>query len=288
MSTPRNLQTQLESLTTVPPMPELARRILDLGAAPDAGELIAVVELDPGLSAQMMRQAASPFYGYRGKVDSVRDAITRVLGVDRALHLAFGVAAGRGLRCPSEGALGRKVIWVQAVYSAALMQSLASSVLHGTEASPGLSYLGGLLHNIGFLLLGHLYPADLQALNRAVAAEPGTSIMELERRLYQFDHAELGMWLMRKWNMPPEVIVAVHRHHEPDYRGEHAVYANLALLCDRVLQRLDLGDAGSEELPGDVLAALGLDEDDVTGALQNLLEVRSDLDSLANHMAAAA
>ena len=288
MLPPQNLRTRLESLTTFPPMPELARRIIDLGPTPEVGELVAIVELDPGLSAQMMRQAASPFYGYRGKVESVRDAITRVLGIDRALHLAFGIAAGHGMLSPAEGPLGRKVIWVHAVYSAALMQSLASIVALGIEASPGLCYLSGLLHNVGFLLLGHLFPDDLDTLNKLVASEPGTPVINLERRLFQSDHAEIGTWLMRKWNMPREVITAVCCHHDPGYRGDHAPYANLALISDRVLQRLDLGDAGSQDLPVDMLAYLGLSEDDVMGALQVLLEVRSDLDSLARHLAAAA
>ena len=288
MLPPQNLQTRLESLTTFPPMPEIARRIIELGPTPDVGELVAIVNLDPGLSAQMMRQAASPFYGYRGKVESVRDAVTRVLGIDRALRLAFGIAAGRGLLSPPEGPLGRKVIWVHAVYSAALMQSLAGSIALGIEASPGLCYLSGLLHNVGFLVLGHLFPEDLNALNKLVTSEPGMPVIELERRLFQSDHAEIGSWLMRKWNMPAEVITAVCCHHDSGYSGEHAPYANLALISDRVLQRLDLGDAGSEDLPVGMLTDLGLDEDDVTGALQDLLEVRSDLDSLARYLAAAA
>jgi len=113
-------------------------------------------------------------------------------------------------------------------------------------------------------------------------------VIDLEQRLFMTDHTEIGMWLMRKWNMPDEVITTVHKHHDGEYRGQFAVYANLALLADRLLQRLDMGDAGSEELPAAMPGALGLQEEDAMGALQNLLEARSDLDSLASHLATAA
>ena len=67
-------------------------------------------------------------------------------------------------------------------------------------------------------------------------------------------------------------------------RGENALYANLALLADRLLQRLGQGGADSEELPAELLADLGLQEADLMDAVQRLLESRSDLDSLAAHM----
>jgi len=284
----KNIQSELEKLTTFPAMPELAHKILALGPRPEVNDLVAIVEIDPGLAAQIMRQAASPFFGYRGKVKSVRDAVTRVLGVDRAMNLAFGVAAGKALRSPSDGPVGRKAIWVHAAYSAALMQSLAECLPREAEVSPGLCYLSGLMHNIGLLLLGHLFPADLHTLNKAILDNPKVPVIDLEQRLFMTDHTEIGMWLMRKWNMPDEVITTVHKHHDGEYRGQFAVYANLALLADRLLQRLDMGDAGSEELPAAMPGALGLQEEDAMGALQNLLEARSDLDSLAGHLATAA
>jgi len=281
----RNIRSELEKLTSIPVMPELAQRIMALGPHPEVRKLVAIVELDPGLAGQMVRQATSPFYAYRGRVNSVSDAVTRVLGVEPALRLAFGVIAGKAMRSPADGPVGRKAVWLQAAYSAALMQSIAESLPKSNRALPGMCYLGGLMHNIGLLLLGHLFPSDLHALNKAVIENPSTPLINLEQRLFMTDHTEVGAWLMQKWNMPGEVITAVQRHHDETYRGENALYANLALLADRLLQRLGQGGADSEELPAGLLADLGLQEADLMDAVQRLLESRSDLDSLAAHMA---
>jgi HD-like signal output (HDOD) protein len=280
----RNIRSEIEKLTSIPVMPELAQRIMALGPHPEVRKLVAIVELDPGLAGQMVRQATSPFFGYRGRVNSVSDAITRVLGVEPALRLAFGVIAGKAMRSPADGPVGRKAVWLQAAYSAALMQSMAENLPKSNRALPGMCYLGGLMHNIGLLLLGHLFPSDLHALNKAVIENPSTPLINLEQRLFMADHTEVGAWLMQKWDMPEEVIIAVQRHHDETYRGENAIYANLALLADRLLQRLGQGGADSEELPAELLADLGLQEADLMDAVQRLLESRSDLDSLAAHM----
>ena len=195
--------------------------------------------------------------------------------------------AGKAMRSPVDGPVGRKAVWLHGAYSAALMQTMAEGLPKPGRALPGMCYLGGLMHNIGLLLLGHLFPSDLHALNKAVQECPTVPLTELEQRLFMTDHTEIGAWLMRKWNMPEEVITAVQKHHDESYRGENAVYANLALLADRLLQRLGKGDAGSEELPAEMLADLGLQETDLMDAVQRLLESRSDLDSLATHMGAA-
>jgi len=284
----KNIRLELDKLTSFPAMPEMASRILSLGSHPEVSELVEIVELDPGLAAQILRQATSPFFGYRGKVNSLRDAITRVLGMDRAMNLALGIAAGKALQCPVDGPVGRKAIWVHAAYSAALMQSLAECLPREKGVSPGMCYLGGLMHNIGLLVLGHLFPSELYSLTKAILASPRDAVIDLEQRLFMTNHTEIGMWLMNKWRMPGEVITVVSKHHDAEYQGDHAIYANLALLADRLLQRLEIGDAGSEELPVALLDSFGLEEDAAAGALQSVLESRSDLDSLASHLAAAA
>jgi len=283
----KNIRSMIEELSSIPAMPELAQKILALGPHPDVRKLVAIVELDPGLAGQMVRQATSPFFGYRGRINSVSDAVTRVLGVEPALRLAFGVIAGKAMRSPVDGPAGRKAVWLHGAYSAALMQSIAEGLPKSTRTLPGMCYLGGLMHNIGLLLLGHLFPSDLHMLNKAIKDNPTIPLIDLEQHLFMTDHTEIGAWLMQKWGMPDEVTVAVQKHHDENYRGENAIYANLALLADRLLKRLGIGDAGSEVLPAALLAELGLQEADLMDALQRLMDARSDLDSLASHMGTA-
>lgn len=282
-----DLRAQIEGMTGFPAMPEMARRILALGRQPDAQALAAIVELDPGIAGQLMRYASSPFFAYRGKLHSIRDAIARVLGVQPALDIALGAAAGKTFKGPVEGPLGRNAVWLHAVYSAALMQALAEQARpHDGALSAGLAYLGGLVHNFGFLLLGHLYPDDIHALNHALQTDPEAKVIATERRLFWTDHTQYGAWLLRKWGLPPEVVTMVHHHHNEAYHGPYADYVRLALVSDRLIQRLEIGDAGQLELPPTLVEPLGMDEEGLLAVFQRLLDARADLDQLAEDLAA--
>jgi len=84
-----DLKARIERLEKLPPMPEMAVKILRLSADPNAHvkELVEVIELDPSLASQIMRYASSPFFAYQGKIDSVHTAITRVLGYNTVMNL---------------------------------------------------------------------------------------------------------------------------------------------------------------------------------------------------------
>ncbi|RMG31490.1 MAG: HDOD domain-containing protein [Gammaproteobacteria bacterium] len=290
-----DLRRRIEQVYELPPMPEMARRIIALRDDPDAtvADLAAIVELDPSLAAQVVRHATSPYYGYRGKIRSIQDAITRVLGFDLVLNMALGLAAVKAFRNPVEGPLGLHAFWRHAVYSACLAQALAREVPEARRPEPGLAYLAGLLHNFGFLLLGHLFPPEFKLLNRLVAANPDKPVSALEKcvlgmgqaqDVLEMGHAALGAWLMQHWGMPEEIVVSLREHHDPDYAGPHAVYAQLVLLTDRLLKRMGIGEACATTLPETSLEVTGLDEATCEAVLEHLREEAADLDAMVRQL----
>ena len=154
-----DIKLRISRLKRLPPMPEMARRIVQLNSQPNSSvkDLVSVVELDPSLTMQVMRYASSPFFGYRGKVDSVHTAISRVLGYNMVMNLALGVTAAKSFKIPKNVPLGLDAFWRHAVYSAALVQALSTALPADIRPPAGLAYLAGLLHNFGHLLLGHLF-----------------------------------------------------------------------------------------------------------------------------------
>src|SRR3569623_1638383 len=201
----------------------------------------------------------------------------------------LGAAVGKPFKGPTEGRLGRNAVWLHAVYSAALMQALAESAVPAAgRFAPGVAYLCGLIHIIGFLLLGHLYPADIATLNQALSASPNAEVPAIERQLFWTDHTQFGGWLMSQWRMPAEVVAVVRYHHDETYQGPYAGYVSLALIADRLIQRLEIGDARETKKTPALLKAVGMSEDTVLAVFQRLLDGRADLDQLAESLAGAA
>jgi putative nucleotidyltransferase with HDIG domain len=284
-----DLEERIRQMSTLPPLPDSTRQLLELrnnprGTIPD---LVAIVETDPLLAAQVIRYARSAFYGYRGKVESLRDAINQVLGFDVVLHMALGFSASRALRMPADGPLGMRAFMRHSVYTAGLAQALNSALPPASRGKPGLVYLAGLLHDIGFAVLGHLFQAEFYLLNKAVATNPRVPVTLLEKRMLGVEHTQIGSWLMQGWKMPDEVIVAAREHHNEYYRGSHATYANLVLLAEHLLKGQQPSDAAGDEVPPAILTALGLDAARVIEVTTRVLEEsRPGLDEMAGIMVA--
>ena len=98
--TPLRISQRLEETLDLPPLPEVARRIIALRMIPDADgtELADILELDPGMSAQILSWARSPYYSSRGDVKTVEDAVNRVLGFDLVMNLSLGLALSNPAR----------------------------------------------------------------------------------------------------------------------------------------------------------------------------------------------
>ncbi len=282
------MKFRVQKTTELPPMPEMAQKIFSLNSNPYARiqDLAQVVEIDPSFAAQIIRYARSPFYGYRGKINSIHDAVARVLGYDLVMNIALGLASAAPFKHTHTGPLGLDAFWRHATYSAVLTQSMCSLVSKGPKPRAGMAYLAGLLHNFGFLVLGHVYPAEFKLLNEAVAAQPLTPIAELESEIVGVSHGDIGAWLMESWNMPAEVIAVVREHHNADYSGHFSEYARLVRLVDHLLKKFDLGDAPSGDLPVGLAQALGLTDVQIDTKFNKLLESRDELDSIAQHLAA--
>jgi HD-like signal output (HDOD) protein len=283
-----DIARQLHAIKDLPPMPKMAQEIFRLSSNPYAGarELAAIVQLDPSLAAQVMRYAASPFFSYQGKVDSIQTAISRVLGYDMVMNLALGLATAKPFRVQRTGPLGLDNFWRHATYTAAIAQALCNEVPAGQRPKPGLCYLAGLLHNFGHLLLGHLFKQEFLMLNEEVKKHPEKAVVDIEQKLLGIDHTEIGVWLMQAWGLPEEVIVATQEHHNPAYTGPFSQYSEIVMVADHMLRSHGMGDAPTDELPHTVLESLGLTEVQTLQVMNRVLEGCEGLNAMAQQLAA--
>ncbi len=286
--TARRIKRQIEEFHELPAMPATAGRILQLYGDPDADarDLAAVVEVDPSLAAQVIRYASSPYYGYKGRVTSIHEAISRVLGFDMVLNLAMGIAIGKSFRVPAKGPLGLRAFWKHAVYCATLTERLARALPRQIRPRTGRAYLAGLLHNLGRLLLCHVFPAECGLLSRYLLANPELPVIEIERHVVGVGHERIGGWLMQIWGMPEELCVAVRWHHDENYWGKHALYSQLVLVANRLLKTHGIGDSEDDGLPAAVLEIMELDDEQALAVSERVLKNCEHLDDLATQLTA--
>jgi HD-like signal output (HDOD) protein/prolyl-tRNA editing enzyme YbaK/EbsC (Cys-tRNA(Pro) deacylase) len=280
--TPLRIKQRLEETLNLPPLPETARKIIDLRVNPhaDTTELSNVVGMDPGMAAQVVSWARSPYYGVKGEIKSVEDAVIRVLGFDLVINLALGLALGRTLAVPKEGPNGYVPFWQQAVMTAVLMGELARLIPAKKRPNKGKAYLCGLLHNFGYLILGHIFPPQFALINRHIEANPHINRSLLEKYLIGLSREQISCLLMQQWQIPEEVVIALRSQHNPDYEGDFSICANLLYVATRSLRSRGFGDGAWEEPHADVYDRLGITADAVHSVTENLLEKADDLNEL--------
>jgi len=282
------IRQRVEQATELPPMPEMATRVFELRADPRAeiADLAKLIEQDPSLAAQVIRYANSPYFNYRGGVDNLHDAISRVLGFDMVMNLAMGLALAKPFKIPRQGPLGLDHYWKHAVYSASLMQMLCKEIPKEKRPRAGTSYLIGLLHDFGFLVLGHLFREEFDGLNKLLNEQSMENFAQIEKDYLGVTHGELGSWLLEAWNLPSELVESAREHHNQNYSGASSIYVNMARLTDQLLAMYEAGEVLDDELPQQLLQELGLEPKQVIKVMTQLFEHDTNLNDMVRLLAA--
>jgi putative nucleotidyltransferase with HDIG domain len=186
---------------------EIWRVLADEDAS--ARGLSRVVERDPALSAKILRLANSAYFGLPRPVREVRTACV-VLGFSTIESLAVGVTALEALSRSVGAAFDLDAFWRHSVATAIAAEKLARRV---GIADPGPAFCGGIVHDVGKLVLASIAPPRY----RRVVDGPTEDPMHVrEEREYGADHAVVGGWLGERWRFPPELCEILRGHHEPD------------------------------------------------------------------------
>ena len=288
------IRTRVRSLTDLPPIPAVAQRLLVLltNENVELDEVASTIEMDPGLSARIIGLAGSAYFGSPQPIYSVKEAIIKVLGLNMVKSLAISVAISGGFKVDQCKEFDIQRYWGGAMLTADLAQRLAGAVAaraDGESDPPDLhiAYLSGLLHDLGLLVLTHLYPAEMAKAFAAADGGQAGSLLAAERELLGVDHHETGSWLAHRWHLPNEVITVMAHHHEPEYRGEYWPVSLLAGMCARMVQRQQVD---GEEMPmePESMEALGIPEARVERAWDACEGQRDELDEMAKLFAKAA
>lgn len=279
------IKQRLEDTLEIPTLPATAQRIIQLRVDPDAvvSDLAEIVESDPSLAAQVVSWAASPYYAAPGKIRSVQDAIVRVLGFDLVGNLALGLALGKTLELPKDKVDGVTPYWLQSIYCSTLVEAIVNLIPADIKPSKGLTYLSGLLHNFGYLVLAHIFPPHFSQICRYMEANPQISHMVVENHLLQITREQICLWLMDLWNMPEEVKATIQYQHDPSYSGKHCAYPNIIFMALRLLKQEGIGDAPLEEIPDELFARYQLDRDEVEAKVKEIIEASDEISAIAQN-----
>lgn len=191
-------------------------KLLNLLKDPNADydEVISCVRRDLVLTTKLLALCNSASYGLSKPIASLNQVV-QYLGYCDTLRMVMELSFGGqiGVKLPGYS-MEAGTLWNHSRVAAQLAPHvLGLSKIVPTDAS--IAYTGGLVHDIGKVVLGqNLAPASHAELRRIVKTE-GVSWLDAESTVLGCNHAEIGACLLRQWNIPEVIVEGVANHHNP-------------------------------------------------------------------------
>lgn len=199
-------------LKRLPALPAVVSRLLvsfddeDI----DVAQIARQIAQDQSLTARVLRVANSSFYGLQSQIGTINEAVV-VLGFRAVRNMVLGTSlAGmfKTERCPPFD-LSEYVRHSVAVGLAA--RALARETGQNSQ-SADLAFTGGILHDIGKLVLAACFPEKYSAVLESQGSH-GSLPVDIEKAQLGLDHAEMGGLLAEAWHFPLILREVVAAHH---------------------------------------------------------------------------
>ncbi len=172
-----------------------------------------IISKDVAMSAKVLKVVNSPFFGMKGKVDSIDRAVA-MMGLKNfnKIILASSVREALGGTDP---AIER--FWDHSMTTAAVATYIAEKI---KMESPEQAYTAGLFHDCGIPLMMKKYPDygelvdyALSVVNSASLSGSSKSIVGIEDERYATHHCAVGYMVAKSWNLSPVVHKSIWYHH---------------------------------------------------------------------------
>jgi HD-like signal output (HDOD) protein len=199
-------------------LPQVVMRVIDLTVDPKATatDLERVVGTDQALAGKILALANSSYYGLPRRISSLREAIV-FLGFKAIRNLAMTVTTFNLFLGKSDAeSLVRRELWRHSVDTAQCARLIGTRLHAADRESFGTdeAFTCGLLHDVGKLILDRSRHALFATLMETASAH-NMRFYEIELQAMPWNHAEIGMALAARWNLPLPVCETIGFHHTP-------------------------------------------------------------------------
>jgi HD-like signal output (HDOD) protein len=208
----------IEEQSELASLPDVYFRIIEILEDPSssAAHLAEAISKDPSISGRLLKLVNSSLYGgqrsgkEKNQIDSLVKAITLV-GFDELSSLGLGIAVIRTFKEIPPLLIDMKDFWFHSAGCGVISRLLSFYYFKRAEER---FFMGGLLHNVGRLILLNAYPRLMQTIfARSVREE--VPVHHLEKEYFGYTNAEIGDTLLAKWQFPKTLRNMVKYQHDP-------------------------------------------------------------------------
>lgn len=172
----------------------------------NAKDLKEVIEVDPPLTAKVLRHANSAALGTRHRISEVDQAVIWI-GFESLKELALSQKVCEAFNDQDDyKGFSRANLWKHSVATALLAKKLyrCEFGLRGENM-----YVAGLMHDMGLIVMDQFEQETFRKCLDRFQKEK-KALLDIEAECFGFNHIELGMAIVHEWNLSGEMVEAIY------------------------------------------------------------------------------
>lgn len=243
-----------EKLKELPPMPQIAKKVIDLLEDPDFSfaELVRIISKDANIAISILKLANSAFYSPKNEIVTLTQAMS-FLGVKAIKSLVIYLSTKSIFYYGRVNLVDQK-LWEHSVATAIMSRLIMLKV---DKKLVEEAFLLGLIHDLGISVM-RMYIDKYEDILQEVFNDK-LNLLELENDKVGINHAQVGFEVIKYWNMPELYQDVVLNHHSPENSANKSL-AYVLYISNNVLKEFGIGIGEYEKNFTDYLEKVGFDE----------------------------
>jgi len=226
------IRKALREVKNLPTLPGIISKLTRMADDPDttSEQMGKVISKDHILAAKLLKLVNSAFYGFPQRISSLGSAII-LLGFNVIKSLIISASIFELMEEQDVE------LWEHSLGCAVVCSVLAKRL--GVNDPEEVS-TAGLIHDLGKVAIKMELPRENETINALVGSRQ-ISRFEAEREILGLDHAEVGGWLAKSWNLPVKLVEPISCHHDPARATSEPLVAAIVHFADIVIRGLGYG-----------------------------------------------
>jgi putative nucleotidyltransferase with HDIG domain len=229
---------KLDRIKEIPTLPSVVFELNKYLQDPDTSikTVCETVEKDQAITLKILRLVNSAFYGFKSKISDLRNAII-LLGYSAVRNAIVSLSVINSFSSKRVALMNFDItqFWKHSLAVAVTSKNIAQL---SKKESPDTCFVGGLLHDIGKVILAQ-YFHDLFEQVWTTLQDEHVSFYEAEKRKLPIDHTIIGAHLASKWQLPEGLIEAIRWHHEFQPQSKNANFLQNIYLANFIVNSYD-------------------------------------------------
>ncbi len=170
-----------------------------------------LIKKDQSMVVKILQLSNSALYSKRQKISNLTNAIT-YLGIETLRNMILQISLVRMFKFEKSDIpdFNPAAFWEHSLGTAYFSDLLAKKLRLAHDEN---IYIGGLLHDIGKVLIYEFYPEKFEDIVLEQIQEEKDGL-EAETSVLGVDHAEIGGFLAEQWKFKKDIVNTIENHHK--------------------------------------------------------------------------